>query len=114
MSATFFLSRPGRCAERVPLSCLIQKLARLGENAAIIALCDLLLSLGSRVRWIISGNVLFLEADGSHAACGVLNEQGGVELASPRILPAAVSGQRRWRNGDLPHHPHGVLEQPRH
>ena len=105
MSATFFLSRPGRCAERVPLSCLIQKLARLGENAAIIALCDLLLSLGSRVRWIISGNVLFLEADGSHAAC---------ELASPRILPAAVSGQRRWRNGDLPHHPHGVLEQPRH
>lgn len=68
MSATFFLSRPGRCAGRVPLSLLLQKLARLGENAAIAALCDLPLSLRSRVRWMISGHVLFLEADGSHAA----------------------------------------------
>ena len=93
MSATFFLSRPGRCAERVPLSCLIQKLARLGENAAIIALCDLLLSLGSRVRWIISGNVLFLEADGSHAACGVLNEQGGRGRA---CLAEHPSRRREW------------------
>ena len=41
MSAILLLSRPGRCAGRVPLSRLIQKLARLGENAAIIALCDL-------------------------------------------------------------------------
>ena len=61
MSATFFLSRPGRCAGRGPLSRLIQKLARLGENAAIIALCDLPVSLGSRVRWTLYGTSLTVE-----------------------------------------------------
>lgn len=61
MSATFFLSRPGRCAGRVPLSRLIQKLARLGENAAIIALCDLPVSLSSRVRWTLYGTSLTVE-----------------------------------------------------
>ncbi|GAB7509152.1 hypothetical protein Bwad005_17630 [Bilophila wadsworthia] len=93
MSATVFLSRSGRCAGRVPLSLLLQKLARLGENAAIAALCDLPLSLRSRVRWMISGNVLFLEADGSHAACGVLNEQGGRGRA---CLAAHPSRRREW------------------
>ena len=93
MSATIFLSRPGRCAGRVPVSLLLQKLARLGENAAIAALCDLPLSLRSRVRWMISGNVLFLEADGSHAACGVLNEQGGRGRA---CLAAHPSRRREW------------------
>ena len=61
MSATLLLSRPGRCAGRVPLSRLIQKLARLGENAAIIALCDLPVSLGSRVRWTLYGTSLTVE-----------------------------------------------------
>ncbi len=93
MSATVFLSRSGRCAGRVPLSLLLQKLARLGENAAIVALCDLPLSLRSRVRWMISDNVLFLEADGSHAACGVLNEQGGRGRA---CLAAHPSHRREW------------------
>ena len=61
MSATLLLSRPGRCAGRVPLSRLIQKLARLGENAAIIALCDLPVSLGSRGRWTRYGTSLTVE-----------------------------------------------------
>ncbi|WP_302981424.1 hypothetical protein [Bilophila wadsworthia] len=32
MSATFFLSRPDRCAGRVPLSLLVYKLIRSGEG----------------------------------------------------------------------------------
>ena len=72
MSATLLLSRPGRCAGRVPLSRLIQKLARFGEASAllalarlrlsaIIALCDLPVSLGSRVRWTLYGTSLTVE-----------------------------------------------------
>ena len=38
MSATVFLSRSGRCAGRVPLSLLIFKLIRSGEEAAAQAL----------------------------------------------------------------------------
>ena len=68
MSATLLLSRPGRCAGRVPLSRLIQKLARLGENAAIIALCDLPVSLGSRVRWTLYGTSLTVEVASLTAA----------------------------------------------
>lgn len=57
----FFSPVRARCAGRGPLSRLIQKLARLGENAAIIALCDLPVSLGSRVRWTLYGTSLTVE-----------------------------------------------------
>ncbi|WP_462407220.1 hypothetical protein [Bilophila wadsworthia] len=42
MSATVFLSRSGRCAGRVPLSLLVFKLIRSGEEArmgAALTLC---------------------------------------------------------------------------
>ena len=55
MSHSISLSRPGRCAGRVPLSRL------MGENATIIALCDLPVSLGSRVRWTLYGTSLTVE-----------------------------------------------------
>lgn len=55
------LSRPGRCAGWVPLSSLIQKLARLGEYTAISTLRDLPLSLDSRVRWTLYGTSLTVE-----------------------------------------------------
>ena len=54
MSATVFLSRSGRCAGRVPLSLLIFKLIRSGEEAAAQALQELPLPL-------LSGNKLVLE-----------------------------------------------------
>lgn len=62
MSATFFLSRPGRCAGRVPLSLLVYKLIRSGEGAAAQALQGLPLPFQCRrVWWLLSGNKLILE-----------------------------------------------------
>lgn len=62
MSATFFLSRPGRCAGRVPLSLLVYKLIRSGEEAAAQALQELPLPFQSRrVWWLLSGTSLTLE-----------------------------------------------------
>lgn len=62
MSATFFLSRPGRCAGRVPLSLLVYKLIRSGEEAAAQALQELPLPFQCRrVWWLLSGNKLILE-----------------------------------------------------
>lgn len=90
MSATLLLSRPGRCAGRVPLSSLIQKLIRSGEHLAARALQSLP---ECRVRWTLYGTALFLEADGSHAACGVLSEQGGRGRA---CLAAHPSRRREW------------------
>ena len=61
MSATLLLSRPGRCAARVPLSRLIQKLARFGEASALLALARLRLPLSTRVRWTLYGTSLTVE-----------------------------------------------------
>lgn len=51
MSATIFLSRPGRCAGRVPLSLLVHKLTRYGEEAAAQALQELPLPFQRRRVW---------------------------------------------------------------
>lgn len=62
MSKSVLLSRSARfCAGRVPLALLLQKLARLGETAAIRALHELPLSPQSRVRWVLCGNALTVE-----------------------------------------------------
>ena len=61
MSATLLLSRPGRCAGRVPLSRLIQKLARFGEASALLALARLRLPLSTRVRWTLYDTSLTVE-----------------------------------------------------
>ena len=62
MSATVFLSRPGRCAGRVPLSLLVHKLTRYGEEAAAQALQELPLPFQRRrVWWLLAGNKLVLE-----------------------------------------------------
>ena len=61
MSAILLLSRPGRCAGRVPLSRLIQKLARFGEASALLALARLRLPLSTRVRWTMYGTSLTVE-----------------------------------------------------
>ena len=62
MSATLLLSRPGRCAGRVPLSSLIQKLIRSGEEAAAQTLQELPLPFQCRrVWWLLSGNKLSVE-----------------------------------------------------
>ena len=62
MSATVFLSRSGRCAGRVPLSLLIFKLIRSGEEAAAQALQELPLPFQCRRVWrLLSGNKLVLE-----------------------------------------------------
>ena len=62
MSATVFLSRSGRCAGRVPLSLLVFKLIRSGEEAAAQALQELPLPfLCRRVWWLLAGNKLVLE-----------------------------------------------------
>ena len=61
MSHSISLSRPGRCAGRVPLSRLIQKLARFGEASALLALARLRLPLSTRVRWTLYGTSLTVE-----------------------------------------------------
>ena len=62
MSATVFLSRSGRCAGRVPLSLLVFKLIRSGEEAAAQALQELPLPFQCRrVWWLLSGNKLSVE-----------------------------------------------------
>ena len=62
MSATVFLSRSGRCAGRVPLSLLVFKLIRSGEEAAAQALQELPLPFQCRrAWWLLSGNKLVLE-----------------------------------------------------
>ena len=62
MSKSILLSRSARfCAGRVPLALLLQKLARLGETAAIRALHELPLSPQSRVRWTMCGTSLSVE-----------------------------------------------------
>ena len=62
MSATVFLSRSGRCAGRVPLSLLVHKLTRYGEEAAAQALQELPLPFQCRrVWWLLSGNKFVLE-----------------------------------------------------
>ena len=61
MSAIVLLSRTGRCAGRVPLSRLIQKLARFGEASALLALARLRLPLSTRVRWTLYGTSLTVE-----------------------------------------------------
>lgn len=62
MSKSILLSRSARfCAGRVPLALLLQKLARLGEIAAIRALHELPLSPQSRVRWTMRGTTLSVE-----------------------------------------------------
>ena len=62
MSATVFLSRSGRCAGRVPLSLLVFKLIRSGEEAAAQALQELPLPFQCRrVWWLLAGNKLVLE-----------------------------------------------------
>ena len=54
------LSRSGRfCAGRVSLSHLRDKLLRLGELEAAFLLCRL--PAGSRVWWMLYGNVLSVE-----------------------------------------------------
>ena len=62
MSKSILLSRSARfCAGRVPLALLLQKLARLGEIAAIRALHELPLSPQSRVRWTMRGTTRSVE-----------------------------------------------------
>ena len=62
MSATVFLSRSGRGAGRVPLSLLVFKLIRSGEEAAAQALQELPLPFQCRrVWWLLAGNKLVLE-----------------------------------------------------
>ena len=57
-----FLSRSGRCAGRVPLSLLVFKLIRSGEEAAAQALQELPLPFQCRrVWWLLSGNKLSVE-----------------------------------------------------
>jgi|GEM_PF-971265 len=90
MSAIVSLSRPGLCAGRLPLQLLISKLLRFGEHTAAASLQSLPLAYQRRVRWTLCGTSLTIEADGSRAACGALNEHG--------FFPAVASGQRRWRN----------------
>ena len=90
MSAIVSLSRPGRCAGCVPLHLLISKLLRSGEHLAARALQSLP---ECRVRWMLYGTSLILEADGSHAACGVLSEQGGRGRA---CLAAHPFRRREW------------------
>ena len=58
MSATLLLSRPGRCAGRVPLSLLVYKLIRSGEEAAARALQSFP---ECRVRWTLYGTSLTVE-----------------------------------------------------
>lgn len=50
MSHSISLSRPGRCAGRVPLSLLVYKLIRSGEEAAARALQSFP---KCRVRWTL-------------------------------------------------------------
>lgn len=49
------------CGGRLPLSHLLQRLVKLGETAAVVALCDLPLSLQSPVSWRVLGGTLILE-----------------------------------------------------
>lgn len=50
------------CGGRLPLSLLLRRLATLGETAAVVALCDLPISLQSPVSWLAFGKTLTLEA----------------------------------------------------
>lgn len=58
MSHSISLSRPGRCAGRVPLSLLVYKLIRSGEEAAARALQSFP---ECRVRWTRYGTSLTVE-----------------------------------------------------
>lgn len=94
MSHSISLSRSAAlCGGCLPLELLARKLARLGEASALLALVRLPLPMSARVRWTLYGTSLFLEADGSHAACGVLSEQGGCGRA---CLAAHPSRRREW------------------
>ena len=93
MSAIVSLSRPGLCAGRLPLQLLISKLLRFGEHAAAASLPSLPLAYQRRVRWTLCGTSLTIEADGSRAACGALNEHGGRGRA---CLATLLSRRCEW------------------
>ena len=93
MSAIVSLSRPGLCVGRLPLQLLISKLLRFGEHTAAASLQSLPLAYQRRVRWTLCGTSLTIEADGSHAACGALNEPGGRGRA---CLATLLSRRCEW------------------
>ena len=87
MSATIFLSRPGRCVGRVPLSLLVHKLTRYGEEAAAQALQELPLPFQRRrVWWLLAGNKLVAKCGGGGLLGKVgsfLRSYGSAFLGSP-------------------------------
>lgn len=61
------------CGGRLPLSHLIQRMAALGETSAVIALCNLPLSLQAPVSWLVFGGTLTLAERVAAPACGAVS-----------------------------------------
>ena len=81
MSKSILLSRSARfCAGRVPLALLLQKLARLGETAAIRALHELPLSPKSRVRWVPEEEVINRDIRVWDTVIVSTQSDGGIEI----------------------------------
>ena len=72
---------------------IISKLLRFGEHTAAASLQSLPLAYQRRVRWTLCGTFLTIEADGSRAVCGALNEHGGRGRA---CLATLLSRRCEW------------------